>query len=372
MNPPRTTTLPTLLRFGAALLVLTVVTGWLAWSAFTRAHDTAETARDRTVPAILEVSAARTALIQADRAAILSFHTDAAQFGGPGEEYRNQIAVATQNLTRAAEDNVTGDDGSQALRLVQGQLASYLRSIEQAAAIYRQNENATLWVTDLWNASQLLHGEVHGEDGVLAELDALQMAQREKLNEELDSGDMFRSGLSWLIPAILLLGLLGVTQRYLTGRFRRVVNPGLLAAALFLLGLVGATALTFDAYRNLASVRSAVHAASDASLDHAKAIDTQGQQALAELMRSRCGGECGYTVDAFVREYRSVGDLSPDVGSVQRTRDTERTERITDGIEAAGAYRNYAFLVPLGTALVLGPILAGLYFHIDEYRYRAR
>lgn len=365
MNSPRTTTLPTLLRFGAALLVLTVVTGSLAWSAFIRSHDTAETARDRTVPAIMEVSAARTALIQADRAAILNFHTDAAQFGGPGEEYRNQIAVATQNLTRAAGDNVTGDDGSQTLRFAQGQLASYLSLIVQAAAIYRQNEGATLWVTDLWNASQLLHGA----DGVLAELDALQRAQREKLNEELDSGDMFRSGLSWLVPAILLFGLLGVTQRYLTRRFRRVVNPGLLAAALFLLGLVGVTALTFDAYRNLASVRSAVHAVGDASLDHAKAIDTQGQQALAELMRSRCADQCGYTVDAFIKGNPSEGNLSLEAGSVQTTGDTER---ITDDIEDAGSYRNYGFLIPLGAVLVLGLIAAGLYFHIDKYRYRTR
>lgn len=372
MSASRTTTLRTLLRFGAALLVLTVVTGWFAWSAFTRARDTVDTARDRTVPAIMEVSAARSALIQADRAAILSFRTTAAQFGRPGEEYRNQIAIATQNLTRAAEDNVTGDDGSQALRLLQGQLASYLRSIEQAAAIYRQNENATLWVTDLWNASQLLHGEVHGEDGVLAELDALQKAQREKLNEELDSDGMFWSGLRWLVPAILLFGLLGVTQAYLTRRFRRVLNPGLLAAALCLLELVGVAALTFNAYSHLANVRKDLHEAIDTSSDQADAIDKQGQQIFAELMRSRCGGECGYTVDAFVREHRSVGDSSPEVDSDQKTRDTERTERLTDGIEAAGAYRNYAFLVPLGTALVLGAIVAGLYFHIDEYRYRAR
>ncbi|MGH8571363.1 MAG: hypothetical protein ACREX8_02145, partial [Gammaproteobacteria bacterium] len=68
--PGTTTTLRTLLRNGAALLVLTVVTGGFAWWAFDRAHDTAQTAQNRTVPAIMEVSAARSALIQADHAAI--------------------------------------------------------------------------------------------------------------------------------------------------------------------------------------------------------------------------------------------------------------------------------------------------------------
>jgi len=367
VNVPRTTTLRTLLRLGAALLILTVVTGWLAWSAFTRAHDTAEAAEDKTVPAITEVAAARSALSQADRAAILSFDTKAAQFGGPGEEYRNQIAIATQNLTRAAEDNVTEEEGSQALRLVQGQLASYMSSIEQAAAIYRQNENAALWRTDLWNASRQMHD---ANAGVLTELDTLQEVQRETLNDKLDSGGMFWSGLSWLVPAILLFGLLGVTQVYLTRRFRRVVNPGLLTAALCLLGLVSVAALTVDAYRHLASVRSAVHEASDASLAQAKMIDKQGQQVLAELMKNWCGGGCGYTVDAFVGEHPSMGDLSREVGDIQMTGDT--TERITDDIEEAGKYRNLVFLIPLGAVLVLGLIAAGLYFHIDKYRYRAR
>lgn len=364
MSGPRTTTLRTLLRLGVALLVLTVVTGWFAWSAVTRAHETTNGTRDSIVPAIMEVSAARSALIQADRAAIQSFNTDAAQFGGPGEEYRNQIAIATQNLTRAAGDNVTGEPGSQTLRLVQGQLASYMSSIEQAAAIYRQNEDAALWMTDLWNASQLLHADA----GVLAELDTLQKDQRAVLNEELDSADVFWSRLSWLLPAILLLGLLGVTQHYLTRRFRRVVNPGLLVAALCLLGLVGVSALTFDAYHHLAMARSAVHGANDASSKQAAAFDEQGQQFLAELMRNRCNDECGYTVDAFVRAHPSVKNVSREVGGGQLAGD----ERITKNIEDAREYRILAFLVPLGTVLVLGLVAAGLYFHIDKYRYRAR
>jgi len=346
------------------LLVLTVVTGWFAWSAVAHAHATIDRARDSIVPAITEVSAARSALIQADRAAVRSFRTDAAQFGGPGEEYRNQIAIATQNLTRAAEDNVTGERGSQTLRLVQGQLASYTSLIEQAAAIYRQNKNAALWMTDLWNASQLLHADA----GVLDQLDTLQKDQRAVLDEELDSAGIFLSRLSWLFPAILLLGLLGVTQLYLTRRFRRVFNPGLLVAALCLLGLVSVAALTFDAYHHLASARSAVDKASDVSLSQAKAIDEEGQQILAELMRNRCNGECGYTVDAFVRESPGVDDLSREPGSVQLT----GNERITKNIKDAGEYRSLAFLVPLGAVLVLGLIVAGLYFHIDKYRYRAK
>jgi hypothetical protein len=366
VSAPRTTTLRTLLRCGGALLVLTVATGWFAWSAFTHAHNTAETARDKTVPAIIEVSAARSALIQADQAAIQSFNTDAAQFGGPGEEY---LAIATQNLTRAAEDNVTGGDGSQTLRSAQGQLASYLSLIEQAAAIYRQNKNAPLWVTDLWNASQLLHGE----HGVLAELDTLQVAQRNRLDEELDSGAIFWSRLSWLVPAILLFGLLGMTQWYLTRRFRRVVNPGLLMAALCLLGLIGVTAVpTFNAYRHFASVRSAVPTAIDTPSERAAAFDKHGQQVLAELMRKRCADQCGYTVDAFLASHPD-GDGSSATGIVQITGNTEHITRdITDNIENAGQYRNYWFLVPLGSVLVLGSIAAGLYFHIDKYRYRAR
>lgn len=366
MSAPKTTTTQrTLLCLGAGLLVLTVVTGWSTWSAFTRAYGIVGDTRDRTVPAITEVSAARTALVLADRAATSSFYTDAARFGGPGEEYRNQLAVATQNLTRAAEDNVTGEPGSRTLRLVQGQLASYTSSIEQAAAVYRQDEESPLWVTDIWNASQLLHAE----DGVLAELDGLQQSQRERLDAELDSGGMVRSGLSWLVPAVLLLGLLAVAQVYVTRRFRRVVNPGLLAATLCLIALVGVAALTFDAYRHLASVHSTVQEAGDDSSRQAAAADEHGQQVLAALMTHRCGAGCGYTVEAFVRAHPSVRGSPGDLGSGRSAADAAR---ITGDIADADAYRNLGFLVPLGALLVLAPTAAGLYFHIDRYRYRAR
>lgn len=367
MSAPRTTTLRTLLRCGAALLVLTVAAGGFAWLAFTRADNTAETAQSKTVPAIMAVSAARSALSQADQADIQNFHSGAAQFGGPGGEYRNQIAIATQNLTRAAADNVTGTDGSQTLQLAQGQLASYLSLIEQAAAIYRQDKNAPLWVTDLWNASQLLH-----DDGVLAKLDTLQQGQQARLDEELDSGDMFWSRLSWLVPAILLFGLLGVTQWYLTRRFRRVVNPGLVAAALCLLGLVGVTALmTFHAYHDFARVSSDVPAAIGASSAQAAISDKRSRQVLAELMKNRCTDQCGYTVDKFLNASPG-GDGSSAVGIPPMTGDTERVARIAHDIKDAGQYRNYVLVVPLSAVLVLGSIAAGLYFHIDIYRYRAR
>lgn len=378
MSVPRTTTLRTLLRRGAALLVLTILAGSLTWYAFDRAQDGADGAHDLTVPAILEVSAARNALIAADRAAIESFSTDEARVAGPGEVYRSQIAIAGQNLTQAVED-VASEADSRRLQVVQGLLASYTSSIEQAAAIYRQNQEAPLWLADLWNASKLLHME---PGGVLIELDTLAgsaesggpeklgRAQRLALDEPLDSSEMIWSTLSWLVPVILLFGLLIVTQVYLTRRFRRIVNPGFLAAVLCLLGVVIVVSLTFSTGSRLSNARDTVDAVGQDWRNQADAIDRRGQKELAELVGQRCAGECGYTVNDFIKVNQNNLDSSAgDAGSVQMTKGTERIKEVSD---AAIKYRDYELLIPLGALLAGGLLAAGLYFHIDKYRYRVR
>lgn len=374
MNAARTTTLRTLLRLGAALVVLTLLTGWFTWSAFDRVHDNAVVAHERTVPAILEVTAARNALIAADRAAVRSFHTGEARLAGPGEEYRSQIATARQYLTQAAED-ITSADDSQRLRVVQGLLASYTGSIEQAAAIYRQDRDAPLWQADLWNATQLLH-----EVGVLAELDTragdnpdeperLGHAQRQALDGLLGSSEQTWRTVCWTGSATVLFAVLVMTQMYLRRRFRRRVNPGFLAALTFLLILVAVACLTFSTADRLANVQETVDNVTVGWKATAEDIDAERKRDLAQLMWARCAEQCGYRIDEFIEQNLDVPAPGDGPVSVQMA---DGTERIKTASAAAVERKNYEFLLPLGTVLVLVSFLAGLYFHIDQYRYRVK
>ncbi|MEK8172173.1 hypothetical protein NKH77_31610 [Streptomyces sp. M19] len=71
----------------------------------------ARTVQRDTAPAILQVAAARTALDDSYEAARRGLESPGAGVEGLGETYRTDIAIANQNLTRAAAGNVAGDTG---------------------------------------------------------------------------------------------------------------------------------------------------------------------------------------------------------------------------------------------------------------------
>src|SRR5215475_13817186 len=177
----RSTTRRTLRRLLAGLLALTATVFVTTLLMFTRVHRTAETVRTRTAPSIVDPAAARLALVQADAAVITSFQTPEGQLTGPGEEFQNQMAIAGQNLTEAAEDNVAGELGSRRLQLVEELLVTYQGLVGQAVAHFWQPDGNALGGTDLFSASRLLHGQVVAQPdqtlvqsgGILGELDQL-------------------------------------------------------------------------------------------------------------------------------------------------------------------------------------------------------
>ncbi|WP_067521097.1 hypothetical protein [Alloactinosynnema sp. L-07] len=364
MTAPPTTTRQSLRRFRNALLALTVVTAWFAMAAFNRAQDTANTVNTSTAPGIVAVSAARGALIEADRAAITSFSTGAAHLTGPGDDYRGQIAIASQNLTQAAQD--IGDDGDSAtLELVDGLLVSYTSSIEQAAASFRQSERTAPWASDLWTASRLLHAE----HGVLALLDRLRDQQIDTLDDQVDSGTALE-WLLWAAPGTGLLVVLLATQVSLRRRFRRTLNAGLVAATLFVLGLGVVAALTLVTGSRLDATRDTVRELSNSWRQQADARDNGGQRVLADLIDTQCAaeaGECGSTVQRIVLDIRHTSH--PDSS---QAKPTDGSARIVDHAATASGNDGYAFLIPLTAALAAVAIAAGLYVRMDEYRYRSR
>jgi hypothetical protein len=366
---PRTTTRRDLLRLAFALVVLTVLTAVCALAAFERAQRTADTVRADTAPAVVEVSAARGALVEADLAAVTSFSTGAVRLSGPGDEYRDQIAIASQHLTRAAAHDIGDGSAPQRLELVNALLAAYSSSIEQAAASFRNNENTPLWTSDLWTASRLLHAD----GGALAQLDGLRDTQIGKLDSEVDAGtNTVLASLTWLVPGIALLVLLGVAQLYLRRRFHRVINAGLAAATLCVLGMLAIAGLTIDIGSRLDTTRDTVHELKDRWHGQVSDRETLAQQTLADLIDTQCraqAGECGSTVQGVVEDVRSRGPIDAETSQATVIDGTSSVD-----VDAAAASRHggYGVLIPLTAAAAIALIAVGIYARIVEYQYRSK
>ncbi|MEC3982647.1 hypothetical protein [Amycolatopsis sp. H20-H5] len=365
MTATETTTRLSLVRFRAGLLVLTgVVLASSLWI-FVSVWTTAGTVRDRTAQAILEVAAARSALVAADRAAITSFRSGEATLAGPGQEYANAITQASQSLARVAELNQAGDAGTSSLQVVEGLLAAYSGSVGQADAHFRQADSAVLGAADLWYASRLLHAP----GGVLVELESLQGLQRQALADQISWDGMGPWWIGvWLVPPVLLLAVLGWTQHYLRKQFRRVLNAPLLGATALAVGVGFAMLLTFFMHRRLEDVSSQVDVTISGWEARISTEDALGQRDLAALVRQRCGrdGGCGNTVDTFTAGLRQDVTPAPD----QKTL-TAEVKAVNDAATGAAESGGLEFLIPAAGLAVGLLILFGLHARIDEYRYQA-
>jgi len=362
-----TTTRRRLVQLRASLLAATAAVLITSLSAFAGVQQAVDQVSTRTAPAVLGVVAAQAALVRADSAAVNSFQTGQVQLIGPGQQYQNEIALASQSLTQVAENNAAGDAGSGTLQLVQGLLVAYTGLIEQADVHFRQDGATALGATDLWSASRLLH--LPG-DGILDQLEALREDQHTALRRQLSTGWMHAATvLVWVVPIVVLAGLLCLTQVFLHRRFQRVLNAPLLAASVLLLALAAGTSFALvsqdrsgdggDTLNQVLQERRAQTAATDAS----------GQQALAAVVQGQCGNTdigCGVTVAQFVADLPAASS-----GNEAADSQTIKTTEVNEKLESADQSGVFEFAI-LGAALVIAAlVLLGLQPRIDEYRYRS-
>ncbi|MEV6608051.1 hypothetical protein [Kutzneria sp. NPDC051319] len=351
------TTRRDLLRLRLGLLGLTVVVLAMSVWSFAATQSVLGTVRDRTAPAVLDVASAKAALMQAHLAAVKSFVDGGATLVGAGEEYTTDLAVAEQDLARAAGDNAGGSTGSGELQLIAGLLTTYSGWMSAADTHFREGTR-DLYLTDLWYAARSLYG---GQQ-TLAHLEGLASLQRKELDQQLSDGWLNRwTVLAWLVPSILLLLLLAYTQRYLWRRFGRRFNVGLIGATALLVLLTGATASGI-VLADRAHAANAVLTSYVSNTDQrANAVSTTAQRRLILTVRQSCNPTgCGATLP----------DTAP---SAPRSTPAATTT-------AADATAGFADATDLSWLLVLIPVLAlgvaglalvGLQPRIDEYRYRS-
>jgi hypothetical protein len=344
----------------AAAALALVTSSWV----FQGTRATAERVRAHSVPSVMHVMAARAALVQADAAAIQSFQTGEVGLTGPGENYQNQIAVASQSLTQLAADSITGAGASQTIQLVEGMLASYVGLIEQADAHYRQDAGSVLAIADLWSASRLLHMP---EGGILAQLDALHDLESRALAAQVTAGRMAPGWiLAWVVAFSLLLALLLVAQALLSGRFRRTFNLPLIGATAAALALVGGMSVDFDARSELAETQDASSSVVRFWRAQTDLVDRHGQGLLKQLVTKHCPeGGCGETVDRFAAALGPVNGLYSPPDEIELTASIKIVNRHAEAAADTGSAQLLVLLAAL-LALVLVPV--GLFPRIDEYR----
>jgi hypothetical protein len=350
------TTRRDLLRLRLGLLGLTVVVLAMSVWSFAATQSVLSTVRDQTAPAVLDVAAARSALMQAHSAAVGSFVHSGATLVGPGEEYTADLALAEQDLARAAGDNAGGSTGSGELQLIAGLLTTYSGWMSQAGTHFRDG-TSTLYGTDLWYAARSLYGS----EQTLAHIKHLADLQRTELDQQLSGGWLNPwTVLAWAVPWALLCFLLWFTQHYLWRKFGRRFNLALLGASALLVLLMVATASQFLLAGRAQAASAALSSYVSSTDEQSDAVSAGAQHSLILLVRTTCDPTgCGATFP----------DTPPDQ-QLTPTPPTTTASAITAG---------FADATDLGWLLVLNPVLAlgvagltlvGLQPRIDEYRYR--
>ncbi len=193
-------------------------------------HDDADPLRTSTAPAVLSLDTALYALGQAQR--------DAAQ-PAPTSDFQKQISVAVQSLAAAAaDDDLGGPGGRQALQTVAGLITVYADKVQRSQL---QPDGSVLREAYLSYATSVL---TEKGSGIQDRLKALQRQERAAVHRQTSFGPLL--WLAWSITLLLALALTAAlleTQRFLRRRFRRRYNRHLIAAGLLSLAGVAVTVL---------------------------------------------------------------------------------------------------------------------------------
>lgn len=366
----RSTTRQALLRLVGVLLVLTVAVSVTSIVTFSRTHNAADVVDRRAAPAIVQLAIARAALVKADAAAITSLRSGATQVAGPGQEFQNQIAIASQSLTRIAETNMAGEQGSRSLQFVEGLLVTYAGLIGEAAGHSGQQEGGrTVSVAALWSASRLLHEG--GENGILDRLNYLTVDHLSVLRDEHATNATTTWDAAVLFgPIVALFAMLLVAQVFLRRRFRRRFNPWLLTATVLLVALTVVSSLVFVSGSRLDVATGELQALIVDMREKSSAIDAAAQHTLGDLLDSACGNAaCSDTITFFRDQLNEVEATADDVRDPPRT---DEIRRVNDQTAAASANAGLVTWIAVASVLIAASVLLGFRSRLIEYRYRSR
>jgi hypothetical protein len=235
--------------FRAALLAATAFLGITAIVVLLGMHSNALSVRQTAAPAYLDVIEAKAVLIDADRAVWQSVRSGEAQFSGPGQVYEGDITLADQELQQVAALEAPASSGGKQLQTVSSQLVTFQGLVEQADAANRADTalgqaNSALGDAYLGYAGQSLIGDYDPttkeySGGLIPPTNSLAELNQHALGGQLTSPWADPALMAAIVTAgVVVLGLLVALQLFLRRRFRRLISPPLVLAAVVVCGLL--------------------------------------------------------------------------------------------------------------------------------------
>jgi len=177
--------------------------------------------KDRRVPAVLALDQAAAALTEADRASATSLVSGAFSLTGPGQDYQDAVKRANQSLTAASDLHAGDPDARARLTRVNALMVEYTIMVGLA----QTGGDGPLSLANVFYASDLRR----------------QMVTSLYAQRDADLADIREARSTWWVgtyvavpfgaAAFVLLVLLLFAHRYVRRRFRRRIDPFLLAAA---------------------------------------------------------------------------------------------------------------------------------------------
>lgn len=244
-----------LLRHLTAVLVLGAVGSTALLVSYDEVHRVPAELQARSVLAVQDAVALRTALLEADTQAHRSYVDGLMDTAGPGERYEQQSGAADQALSRLSDRQIDGDRGRRAVEVMNVLHKSYQDAITEAAWHYPGTENRPMREQKLREAETVLKRDVTGILPRLAELQGHQLAH---IRDQTDVSAAEKAGWIVAVAALLVLAVvLGLAWRVLWRRCGRLFS-GWLAAALVLVGVLAAVPLaaTDDTQEKLDAVHT--------------------------------------------------------------------------------------------------------------------
>lgn len=245
-----------LLRHLTAILVLGVVGGTALLVSYDGVHRVPAELQARSVLAVQDAVAFRTALKEADTQAHRSYVDGLMDTVGPGERYRQQSGAARQALSRLSDRQIDGDRGRRAVEVMNVLHNSYQEAIAEAEHA-RGPENRLMREQNLREARTVLYRDL---TGILPRLAELQKHQLAHVRDQTDVSAAEKAGWIVAVAALLVLALVvGLAWRVLWRQCGRLFS-GWLAVALVLIGVLAAVPLaaTDDTQDKLDTVRAAL------------------------------------------------------------------------------------------------------------------
>lgn len=240
----------------------------------------------QTVAAIVGVQRLHAWLAAADRSAANSYLSGGAELTLPQQQYEADVAAAGRELELAAERQPDGAGVRPRLQAIGQALGEYTRLVDTAMVQHRLGNPDGM--VALQAASEQMH---RPGDGILAQVEAVEAAYTRLLQRAGRDLAVSTALLAvFAVAAVLVVGLLGWTQRFVRRRFRRRRNKRLVAATIAAVLVLTGTGMGMAAARQ-SIARSQGEYARLLNLWHARSLayDVNGATSLYLIARSQPG-----------------------------------------------------------------------------------